>query len=125
MARFAFTDLSLRQLSFSTATDYHWDTRMPYLGLRVGIKTKVFVALHRNGRRQTLGRFPYLTLADARKRVFKLRQAPYVDPNALRLSQALKLYMTARTHALRATTLRETTAAWRAFNLSKKRPSIA
>jgi hypothetical protein len=66
-----FTDLMLRKLtSEGQARLEIWDARIPGFGMRVssaGTKTFVLVYRHRGRpRRLTLGRYPILSLADAR-----------------------------------------------------------
>lgn len=69
----AFTDLMLRKLT-SNGEDRRevWDSRAPGFGVRVssaGTKTYILVYRHRGRpRRLTLGRYPFLPLADAREK---------------------------------------------------------
>jgi len=65
------TDLTLRKLAAAGANRTEiWDSRVPGLGVRVskaGTKTFILMFRHRGlKRRMTLGRYPTLTLADAR-----------------------------------------------------------
>lgn len=67
----AFTDLMLRKLApDKTRRTEVWDGKTPGFGLRVsphGTKTFILVYRHRGRpRRLTIGRYPYLPLADAR-----------------------------------------------------------
>lgn len=69
----AFTDLMLRKLAPDKARRIEvWDGKTPGFGLRVspmGTKTFILVYRHRGRpRRLTLGRYPYLSLADAREK---------------------------------------------------------
>lgn len=66
-----FTDLMLRKLTAGGQDRLEiWDARIPGFGLRVsGAGTKTFVLVYRHRgrpRRMTLGRYPVLSLADAR-----------------------------------------------------------
>lgn len=66
-----FTDLLLRNLSSNGAPRLEiWDQRIPGFGVRVsGAGTKTFILVYRHRgrpRRLTLGRYPFLSLADAR-----------------------------------------------------------
>lgn len=83
MPRIAFTDLTLRSLKSGERTDF-WDTKTAGLGLRVGTRSKVFVAKIQN-RRHTLGQYPRLTLQQARRRFFLLK-ADTPATNALELT---------------------------------------
>jgi Arm domain-containing DNA-binding protein/integrase-like protein len=71
--RFRFTDLSLRTLALTEATSYVWDTHTPGLGLRIGKRTKTFLLIKADRKRLTLGKFPHLSLLDARKRHAAIR----------------------------------------------------
>jgi len=66
-----FTDLSIRSLTFETRTDV-WDAKTPGFGMRVGRRSKVFIAKVTN-RRHTLGGYPDLTLAEARRKALALK----------------------------------------------------
>ena len=68
-----FTDLMLRKLtSGGAARKEVWDGRIPGFGMRVtkaGTKTFILIYRHRGRtRRMTLGRFPVLSLGDAREK---------------------------------------------------------
>lgn len=69
----AFTDLMLRKLTSGGADRIEvWDSRMPAFGLRVSAAgTKTFILMYRHRgvlRRLSLGRYPVLSLADAREK---------------------------------------------------------
>ena len=76
----ALTDLAIRKLNAADADRLEvWDARVPGLGVRVsksGTKTFVLMFRHRGlKRRMTLGRYPQLTLSDARdKAIDALRE---------------------------------------------------
>jgi hypothetical protein len=67
------TDISIRKLKPSSDRQYEvWDTLVRGFGVRVSPKgTKSFVLLYRVGRRQrrlTIGRYPAVSLSNARKK---------------------------------------------------------
>jgi hypothetical protein len=67
------TDTSVRKLKApATGQTEVWDGRIPGFGVRVTPKgTKSFILLYRSGGRQrrlTIGRYPALTLSDARRK---------------------------------------------------------
>lgn len=68
-----FTDIAIRALKLPERGQRdHWDDDIPGFGIRVSQGgTKAFVLLL-NGNRRSLGRFPQVTLADARKEAKKL-----------------------------------------------------
>jgi integrase len=68
-----FTELSVRSLPLGT----YFEKATPAFGLRVG-KTKRTWFIVRRGKRRTLGHFPHLSVADARKKARRLQCA---DPN--------------------------------------------
>jgi integrase len=70
MPSIQFTDLSIRALKSDAQTDY-WDTKTRGFGIRVGKHTKTFM-VKRDNRRINVGRYPDLSLADARKEALKV-----------------------------------------------------
>lgn len=70
--RLRFTDLALRSLPYSHTHAYVWDTAFPTLGMRIGKRTKTFIVIKPGGKRITLGKYPFMTLSDARQRAAKL-----------------------------------------------------
>jgi hypothetical protein len=71
MPKLLLTDISIRALNADVRTDY-WDTKTPGFGVRVGPRTKTFIAKH-GGTRQTIGAYPAVTLQDARRKAFSLK----------------------------------------------------
>jgi len=71
MPSIALTDLSLRSLKAEVRADY-WDTKTPSFGVRVGKRTKTFIA-KLNNRRITIGAYPLISLQDARRRALGLK----------------------------------------------------
>ena len=72
MAQYSLTDVKVRKIIPDPAKRIEiWDSKTPGFGVRVAPSgTKSFVLLYRqNGRarRMTLGRYPALSLADARQ----------------------------------------------------------
>ena len=59
-----FTVVSIQRLRPGT----HWDASTPAFGLRVGKRARTFIAVKDGGRRVTIGRYPAMSLAAARKR---------------------------------------------------------
>ena len=72
MSRSRLTDLGIQKLSTrSSAREEYWDAALPGFGVRVSpAGTKTFILLYRAGgrsRRASLGRYPSVSLAEARK----------------------------------------------------------
>ena len=65
------SDVFVRQVKFSGRQIDHYDQKLPGLVLRVSEKAKSFCVMYRLGgkfRRLTLGRYPVLSVAEARDR---------------------------------------------------------
>ncbi|WP_299919593.1 site-specific integrase [uncultured Roseobacter sp.] len=79
------TDLGVKKLSLTEKGQVtHWDTTTPGFGVRVSSKRKSFVVMYGKERRlKTLGRYPDLSLVDARKdaRLFLATQNLSDDPH--------------------------------------------
>jgi len=69
-----FTDTAIRSFPApNKGQSYFWDEKLRGFGVRVSDKgTRTFLILIGSGRRQTLGRYPLLTLADARTEAKRL-----------------------------------------------------
>ncbi len=91
MPRIQLTDIAVRALKADGQTDY-WDTKTPGFGVRVGKNSKTFVAKVGN-HRFTIGSYPELSLADARKKALGIKADN--DPNAesIKFERALALYL--------------------------------
>lgn len=80
------TDLGVKKLQLPPSGQVtHWDTTTPGFGVRCSTKSKSFVVMFGEKRRlKTLGRFPDLSLSNARKRArhFLSSQALQSDPEA-------------------------------------------
>lgn len=87
------TDLSVKS---TTKPGYHWDTLRGF-GLRVGKNTKTFVVLVGSGRRQKIGRYPLMSLSQARneaKRILAERQLGKVKPTFVAFDDARDAFLT-------------------------------
>lgn len=74
------TDLSVRALKGTAATTYYWDTTTPAFGLRVGKRAKTWTVMRGRAReRLTIGRYPDLSLTDARKEAKRLLIEPIAE----------------------------------------------
>ena len=94
--RFKFTDLAIRNLAFSDAVAFAYDTSCPTLALRIGKRTKCFFVMRPNGERLTIGKYPFVSLMQARQRCAGLLQAKYAAPGtavAPDASQAVAEYL--------------------------------
>jgi integrase len=87
-----FTDLALKTLPQGT----HWDSHTRGLGLRVGKNARTFIVLVRSGQRKTLGRYPYLSLREARAECNRLKAEALLGrlrPARVSFDQALSEYL--------------------------------
>ena len=76
----------------------HWDTTVKGFGVRVSPKgTRTFIALIGSGKRHKIGRYPLISLSDARnearKQLAKKTLGTYEKPNTLTFAQALEKYL--------------------------------
>jgi hypothetical protein len=67
----ALTDLAIRSLKAEKQTDF-WDTKTPAFGIRVGPRSKTFIAKIGNARR-AIGSYPDMSLQEARRRFLALK----------------------------------------------------
>ncbi len=109
MPSLRFNDVKLRSLKppASGQTDF-WDASLKGFGCRVSQGgTKTFVLKHEN-RRITLGRFPVISLQDARieaKRLLAEFTLGRLRPQSLPYSQAVKLFLADKEKTVRPRTL--------------------
>lgn len=121
MARQALTDLTIQRLPHPTEGQTTiWDTGFAGFGIRLSQKTKSFVVKH-DGKLTTLGRYPEISLKDARKAA-KGVQVGITEP--LTTSTTFKEALTAFTEAKARTTKPKTLQRYKryllAFNFTKK-----
>jgi len=94
----SLTDLAIKHFPTPEAgTQTYWDTRIRGLGLRVsqgGART--FIVLIESGRRRTIGRYPTISLSDARseaQRILAEKILGKSDPTASTFDDALRLFL--------------------------------
>lgn len=103
-----FTDISIRQLPFEEGQKRYWDDSTPGFGITVGKRTKTFIVMFGRDRTlKTLGRYPTVSLQDARKAAKKLLLAPTTATALLSLSEAKSAYLEECETKNRATTVGE------------------
>jgi integrase len=100
------TDLTIRSLKAEQRTDF-WCTRTPGFGVRVGARSKTFIAKVQN-RRITIGAYPALSLSDARRKAlaFKSKADPTQTPK-MTFKEALAAFYDEHVPALKLRTQRE------------------
>ena len=107
------TDLSLRAVPGpAQGTVTHWDNSVKGFGVRVSPKgTKTFIALVGSGARHKIGRYPLISLADARgearRQLAKKTLGSYEKPSILTYNQAVERYVEACTLKNRPSTVSE------------------
>lgn len=73
MPKMLLTDISVRALKGSAKNEKFFDTKTPGFGIRAGLKTKTWVVMRgRNRELITIGKYPDLSLAEARTEAKKL-----------------------------------------------------
>jgi integrase len=92
-----FSDVLLQSLKAEHPT-YFWDIKVPAFGIYVGRRRKTFVVIQNGGRRRKIGRYPLLSLADARKLALSILYAgePRSEVESINGKEAVELFM--RTH---------------------------
>jgi integrase len=106
--KIALSDVKVRSLKppSNGQLDY-WDDKLPAFGVRVSQGgTKTFV-LKRNNSRITLGRFPILSLSDARieaRRMLAEFTLGKIRPQSITYPSAVKLFITDKTRSRRKST---------------------
>ena len=86
------TDNSIKAATSGTL----WDDGLKGFGVRIGKQTKTFVVLVASGRRQSIGRYPLMSLADARKeakRILAEKTLGKVRPTHLAFDDAKDEYL--------------------------------
>lgn len=89
----SITDLRIKSAAAGTTL---WDGTLKGFGVRVGKQSKTFVVLVDSGRRKRLGRYPAVTLADARaeaKRVLAEKTLGKVHPKHIAYDDAKSAYI--------------------------------
>lgn len=100
------TDVSVRQLKASAKQFKVWDTKTPGFGIIVGSTTKTWFAVYGRARKfKALGRYPELSLADARTAAKKLLLERSSRAASKSFGEALDLY-----YAVHFPTLRPSSA---------------
>lgn len=125
MPKNALTDLSLRALPPPTRGQKTiWDS-LPNFGVRVSQGgTKSFVVLLGSGQRHTIGRYPVISLQEARgeaKRLLAERTLGKLQPTAITFEQALPRFIAAQYQGKRERSRRETERLLRRHFLPKLR----
>jgi len=93
--RIQLTDLAIRKLSLPKSGNIkYWDKKTPAFGVRCSPNVKSFVVMYGQKRRlKTLGRYPSMTLSDARKAALKLLYGSDQPQAPKSLSQARNAYL--------------------------------
>ena len=63
------TDTAIRSAALGT----YWDPNLPGFGIRIGQRTKTFLVLVDSGRRHSIGHYPAISLADARREAKRIQ----------------------------------------------------
>lgn len=106
--RLAFTDVTIRQLPHTeTGQKRYFDINLPGFGLTVGRSTKTFLVI-RGEKRQltTLGRYPDISLQDARKQAKRLLAQELPKNGSMGLPDAVAAFLEDCRARLRPNTVR-------------------
>lgn len=95
------TDVGIRSLPLG----YHWDASLPSFGVYRGKRTTTFILIKTGGRRAKIGRYPTVSLKDARKRAHALISSDDAPIDTVSIEDALEAYFASL--ALRKRTVAE------------------
>lgn len=106
--RQVLNDLTIRSIATDLIQLDVWDAKLPCFGVRVTRRgTKTFILKTAN-RRYSLGRYPYVSLKDARDEARKRIALKYLPAPALPARTIIERYIKARTPNLRPSSLEQT-----------------
>jgi len=98
------TDLAVRSLP----PGYHFDAKLPSFGIWIGKNRKTWLVVRGASRTKvTLGHYPALSLADARKKAFAAFGAQQAKPITPTFPKALELFLANRSKTLRPGSLKQ------------------
>lgn len=93
MTKTYLTDLTLRRLPFSeSGQQSYWDSQLPGFGVKIGRRTKTFMVKHQN-RVSTLGRYPNVSLTNARRAAMGVLSQDRTEKRPTKLSEARMSYL--------------------------------
>ncbi len=104
-----FTDIAVRAIKPTERQTTFWDEALPAFGVRVGRRSKTFLVVRDGGHRVKIGRYPAMSLQDARKeakRVLALAETP--RPPSPTVAKSVALFLESRTQQNRASSKSET-----------------
>lgn len=95
MTKARLTDVSIRQLPFAESGQVrHFDASTPGFGVTVGARTKTFFVVRGKARKlTTIGRYPEISLSDARKQAKRLLAQEDTKNVSTRLTDAVRRYL--------------------------------
>jgi integrase len=108
MTKIALSDALLRSITPSVGQRCYWDTKLPAFGVRVSQGGSKTFVLNRANSLITIGRFPILTLAEARaeaKRLLAEFTLGKSRPQPTTYSQAVELFLSDKKKSRRAITV--------------------
>ncbi len=106
--RIALTDMAIRKLTPPEKGQLKvWDTKLPGFGVVVGKRTKTFTVVYGEDRRnKSIGRYPQISLSDARKEAMAVLAHPGTQTRqSVQFSDAKKMFLADCEARLRTTTV--------------------
>src|SRR4051794_29332605 len=93
--RLKLTDLTIQNFKYQHPQVTFWDALLPAFGVRVGSRSKTFIVMHGPARkRETIGRYPDIKLAEARDLARKFMTAPeQLEHPSITLAAAVNEYL--------------------------------
>lgn len=106
--RIALTDLAIRKLKVETGQLKVWDTKTPGFGIIVGVHTKTFTVVYGKKRlSKSLGRWPEISLAEARKAAMRVMSQEHEKNRSISLTATVNAYLEDCRTRLRPNTVKE------------------
>ena len=101
MQKIRLTDIACQKLP----PGMHWCAATPAFGLRVGKRARTFVCVRDGGKRITIGRYPSVSLSDARRKAKGILVSVYDRTAPIGYADALELYLKQMERELRPNTV--------------------
>jgi integrase len=105
MPKLNLTDLAIQRLKPEEKGTRYFDDQLPGFGILVGAKAKTFIVMHGRERKVTsLGRYPDMTLKEARQEAKRILADPTAPKARKTYAEAVEAYLKARKPHVKAVT---------------------
>ncbi len=105
MPKLNLTDLAIQRLKPEEKGTRYFDDQLPGFGILVGAKAKTFIVMHGRERKvTTIGRYPDMSLKDARQEARRILADPTAPKARKTYAEAVEAYLKARKPNVKAVT---------------------